>query len=495
VEPEASPDNFPRKWWVFGTVAAGVLLATIDGSIVNVALPTLVEEFDSSFAVVQWVALAYLLTLAALSLGVGRLGDVVGKKKIYVVGMAAFTLASVLCGLAPGIEWLIIFRVVQALGATMILSLGAAILTEAFPARERGRALGWIGTAVSVGVVTGPVVGGILLSSLSWRSIFLVNLPVGIAGTLLAWRHVPATPPHPGQRFDLKGAVVLGGSLLAFALGLTMAQERGFEDPLVIGLLVVSALTGFGFIGIEKRHPHPMIDLSLFSNRRLSVSITTGYVTFVTVSAFFLLMPFYLEGVLGLPTRQMGLVMAAGPFALGIVAPIAGNLADRFGVRGISIIGLTILTVAYFRLTGLSEDLTIPSYLTLAIPIGIGMGLFQSPNNVAIMSSVPPHFLGIGSGLLNLTRLLGQITGAAALGTLFASRVRSYSGGVLPPGGATSASTAAQVAGLGDTYFIAGCLLALATLFGWWALRGDQTPRFGAEDRHQGSKTTRQNGK
>jgi MFS family permease len=254
-------------------------------------------------------------------------------------------------------------------------------------------------------------------------------------------------------------------------------------------------LTGFGFIQIEKRHPHPMIDLSLFSNRRLSVSITTGYVTFVTVSAFFLLMPFYLEGVLGLPTRQMGLVMAAGPFALGIVAPIAGNLADRFGVRGISIIGLTTLTVAYFRLTGLSEDLTIPSYLTLAIPIGIGMGLFQSPNNVAIMSSVPPHFLGIGSGLLNLTRLLGQITGAAALGTLFASRVRSYSGGVLPPGGATSASTAAQVAGLGDTYFIAGCLLALATLFGWWVLRGDQTPRFGAEDRHQGSKTTRQNGK
>lgn len=477
MEPEdrSSPDEFPRKWWVFATVAAGVLLATIDGSIVNVALPTLVEEFDSSFAVVQWVALGYLLTLAALSLGVGRLGDVVGKKKIYVVGMAAFTLASVLCGLAPGVEWLIAFRVIQALGATMILSLGAAILTEAFPARERGRALGWIGTAVSIGVVTGPVVGGILLASFSWRSIFFVNLPVGIVSTLFAWRHVPATPPHPGQRFDLKGAVVLGGSLLAFALGLTMAQERGFDHPLVVALLVGSVLAGIGFVRVERSHPHPMIELSLFSNPRLSISVLTGFVVFLTVSSFFLLMPFYLEGVLGLPTQQMGLVMAVSPFILGIVAPIAGNLSDRFGVRGISLVGLVILTVAYFRLTGLSEGLSIPGYLTLAIPIGIGMGVFQSPNNVAIMSSVPPQFLGIGSGLLNLTRLLGQITGAAALGTLFASRVRAYSGGVLPSGGATSASPVAQVAGLGDTYFVAGCLLGMVTLFGWWGLRNTRT--------------------
>ncbi|HEX5671864.1 MAG TPA: DHA2 family efflux MFS transporter permease subunit, partial [Acidimicrobiia bacterium] len=378
MEPQAPEvDRFSQKWWVFGTVAAGVLLATIDGSIVNIALPTLVDEFDTSFAVVQWVALAYLLTLAALSLGVGRLGDVVGKKRIYVAGMAAFTLASVLCGLAPGVEWLIAFRVIQAVGATMILSLGVAILTEAFPSQERGRAMGWIGTAVSLGVVTGPVLGGILLSTFSWRSIFWVNLPVGVAGVLLAWRHVPETPPHPGQRFDLRGAAVLGGALFAFALGLTMAQGRGFDDVLVVGLLAGSVLAVVMFIRIERRHPHPMIELSLFANMRLTASLATGFFTFVTVSAFFLLMPFYLEGVLGLSTRQMGLVMAAGPFALGVVAPLAGNLSDRVGVRRVAMTGLVILTVAYLRLSGLSEDLSIPRYLTLAIPIGIGMGIFQ----------------------------------------------------------------------------------------------------------------------
>jgi EmrB/QacA subfamily drug resistance transporter len=482
VEPQAPEvDHFPHKWWVFGTVAAGVLLATIDGSIVNIALPTLVGEFATSFAVVQWVALAYLLTLAALSLGVGRLGDVVGKKRIYVAGMAAFTLASVLCGLAPDIEWLIAFRVIQAVGATMILSLGVAILTEAFPFHERGRAMGWIGTAVSMGVVTGPVLGGILLSSFSWRSIFWVNLPVGIAGVWLAWRHVPETPPHPGQRFDLRGAAVLGGALLAFALGLTMAQSRGFDDALVVSLLAVSLLAVAMFIRIERRHPHPMIELSLFANMRLTASVATGFFTFVTVSAFFLLMPFYLEGVLGLSTRQMGLVMAAGPFALGIVAPLAGNLSDRVGVRRVAMTGLVILTVAYLRLSGISEHLSIPGYLVLAIPIGIGMGIFQSPNNVAIMSSVPPRYLGTGSGLLNITRLLGQITGAAALGTLWAARVRSHAGGSLPPEGVTAASPAAQVAGLSDTFLVAGGLLALTTLIGWWVTR---SPRYQSAERH-----------
>ena len=466
-----APVDFGRKWWVFGTVSAGVLLATIDGSIVNIALPTLVAEFGTTFGVVQWVTLSYLLTLAALSLGVGRLGDVVGKKRIYVAGMAAFTVASVLCAFAPTVGWLIGSRVFQALGATMMLSLGAAILAEAFPQDQRGRALGWIGTAVSVGVVTGPVVGGLLLSSFDWRSIFLVNLPVGIAGTILAWRHVPDTPPHPGQRFDFRGALVLGGALLAFALGLTLAQDRGFTNPVVVALLLSTVFLVILFIRVEKRHPSPMIDLGIFANPLLTASLVTGFVTFVTVSAVFLLMPFYLENVLGFPIQQAGLLMAVSPLALGVVAPIAGNLSDRVGIRGLTLAGLAVLTIAYLRFTGLSVDLTTLAYVGLALPIGIGMGIFQSPNNVAILSSVPSNYLGIGSGLLNITRLLGQITGAAALGTLWASRVRSYSGGSLPAGGATDASAAAQVAGLNDTFGAATVLLVAATLLGLWAFR------------------------
>ncbi|MDH3517717.1 MAG: MFS transporter, partial [Acidimicrobiia bacterium] len=221
------PSDYNRKWWVMGTVSIGVLLATIDGSIVNVALPTLVDEFGTTFAVIQWVSLGYLLTLATLTLGVGRLGDIIGKKKIYTAGFSAFTAASILCGLAPTVGFLIGFRVIQALGATMVLSLGIAILTEAFPSSERGKAIGLVGTAVSIGIITGPVVGGILISAFDWRYIFFVNIPVGIAGTFMALRHIPDTPPVGGQKMDYLGAIVLSVSLLALSLALTLGQEAG----------------------------------------------------------------------------------------------------------------------------------------------------------------------------------------------------------------------------------------------------------------------------
>ena len=190
-------------------VSVSVIMATIDASIVNVAFPTLVEELDTTFNVIQWVALAYLLTIATLTLGMGRLGDVLGKKRLYAVGFIIFTVASLLCGIAPDVSWLIGFRVVQAIGAVMLLALGSAILVESFPPSERGKALGLIGTAVSLGIITGPMVGGLLISAFSWRAIFLVNLPVGILGTWLAIRYVPNTPPAEGQRFDIVGALLM----------------------------------------------------------------------------------------------------------------------------------------------------------------------------------------------------------------------------------------------------------------------------------------------
>ncbi|HSL25164.1 MAG TPA: MFS transporter [Acidimicrobiia bacterium] len=459
------------------TVAAGVILATIDGSIVNIALPTMVEELHTSFAVVQWVHLAYLLALAALSLGVGRWGDVAGKKRIYATGFGAFTAASLLCGMAPGVEWLIAFRAIQAIGATMVLALGVAILTESYPPGERGKALGWIGTAVSMGIVTGPVVGGLLLSSFSWRSIFLVNLPVGIAGTLLAIRYVPDTPPLPGQRFDWTGAGLLGLSLTTLTLGVNLAQGRAWTDPLILSLLVGATLLGLGFVAVERRHPHPMINLGLFRNRLLTAGIATGFLTFVSVTSMFLLMPFFLEGVLGLTVRQTGLVMAASPLALGVVAPISGSLSDRFGARGITTAGAALLAVAYLRLSGITANFTVSRYLWLAVPVGIGMGVFQSPNNTAVMNSVPIHYLGVGSSLLNLTRLLGQIVGAATLGSLWANRVAAHLGRPLPIEGAPAAPASAQVAGFQDTYRVAAALMLIAVVICLWALRHDLSTR------------------
>jgi MFS family permease len=236
--------DYSRKWFVMTAVVAGVLLATIDGSIVNIALPTLIESLDTTFNVVQWVSLAYLLTIATLTLGMGRLGDLVGKRKLYAVGFAIFTIASALCGLAPNVEALIAFRVLQALGSVLI-SPGCRHPRRAFPPRERGKALGWIGTAVSLGIITGPVVGGVLISAFGWRPIFLVNIPVGIVGTWLAVKYVPHREPVPGQTFDIAGTALMSLSLFSLSLSLTLGQELGYDTPMI--------LLGFAVFGDSSR--------------------------------------------------------------------------------------------------------------------------------------------------------------------------------------------------------------------------------------------------
>ncbi|MEX2134054.1 MAG: DHA2 family efflux MFS transporter permease subunit, partial [Acidimicrobiia bacterium] len=391
---------------MLATVSTSVLLSTIDGSIVNVAFPTLVEELDTTFNVIQWVALGYLLTIATLTLGMGRLGDVLGKKKIYVAGFGLFTSASLLCGLAPGVEWLITFRLVQAVGAVMVLALGSAILVEAFPARERGKALGWIITAVSAGIITGPILGGILISAWNWRAIFLVNLPIGMVGTWMAIRFVPNTRPAPGQRFDVAGALLMGLSLFSISLALTLSQESGLTSPVVLAGLGVAVVAAAGFIYVEMRVDSPMLDLRLFASPALTVGVLTGIMTFVCLSATFILLPFYLSNVLGIEVLAMGFLLGVTPLMMGIVSPISGSISDRTGVRRPTIIGLLTITAAYFAFLTLDADTQWWQFALIAIPYGIGIGLFQSPINSAIMGSVPAEYMGVAGGLLHLTRLM-----------------------------------------------------------------------------------------
>jgi EmrB/QacA subfamily drug resistance transporter len=446
----------------------GVFLATIDSSIVNVALPTLVRDLRTDFPTVQWVVLAYLLTLTTLMLSVGRLADMHGKKPLYTLGFVIFTVGSVLCGLAPSVYGLIVFRVLQALGATMILSLGNAIITEAFPSEERGRALGINGTMVSLGIIVGPTLGGLLIGALSWRWIFFVNLPVGILGTLLALRYVPATAPIGKQRFDVPGAILLMLGLLALLLAMTFGQTIGFGSWQVLLLLLTFLLCLMTFIRHERRSDHPLIDLKLFRQRDFTVGVFTGFNTFVAIAGIVLLMPFYLQNVLDYDPQQVGLLMAAVPIAMGIVAPISGSLSDRFGTRPMTVIGLAILLIGYLSLTTLSLTTSALMYLLLFLPIGIGMGAFQSPNNSAIMGSAPSHRLGVVSGMLAITRTLGQTTGIAILGAIWASRVLFYEGGDSGMG-ATGAGSVSQVSGLQDTLWVAVVFIALALGVAVWA--------------------------
>ncbi len=467
--PQPNPAEVvdPRRWLVLIAIALAIFLGTIDGSIVNVALPTLVREFDTTFATIQWIVLAYLLTQATLVLGIGRLGDIVGKKPIFTTGFGVFTLGSVLAGLSPGVHWLIAFRILQGVGSAMIFALGFAIVAEAFPPWERGRALGINGTAVSLGIITGPIVGGLLLEALDWRWIFFVNLPIGIVGTLAAIRFVPNTRPRRRQRFDFLGAAIFFVAMLAFLLALTLGQVDGFTAPRILALFATAVLAGVLFIAAERRISPPMLDLSLFRIRTLSAGLAAGFTVFVSVSGLLLVLPFYLTDTLGYGPRSVGLLLAAVPVALGLVAPYAGGLSDRVGTRPVRVAGLAILIVGLLlALAVFGTGTTVPAFLGVGLVIGLGVGTFQSPNNSAVLGEVPPERLGITSGSLTVTRLTGSITGVALLGTVWAAFTSAAAGGTPAP----DAAGAAQVVGLHAAIVLALGLtgLGLAGLLAAW---------------------------
>ena len=465
---ESPPEgvDYSRKWYVLVAIAMAIFLGTIDGSIVNVALPTLAEEFDTTFGVAQWVVLAYLLTQATLTLSFGRLGDMIGKKPIFTAGFAVFTFGSVLAGLSPTIGFLIAARVVQALGAAMIFALGFAITTEAFPSSERGKALGINGTTVSLGIMAGPILGGIILEATDWRWIFFVNLPIGIIGTITAIKFVPNTKPKGKQRFDFGGAISFFVALLLLLLALTMGQNVGFTDPAILAAFAVSAVAFVAFFVIEQRVAEPMLNLDLFRSRDLTVNLITGFVSFFALSGLLLVVPFYLTDVMYLSPREIGLVLGAVPITMGIVAPLSGSLSDRVGSRPVTVAGLVLMTIAYGIAALLIEDATTSLVVVVVgLIIGLGMGIFQSPNNSAILGSVPLDQLGVTSGMLTINRTTASVTGIAVLGTLWAARTTVYSG----VGDAADAPAAAQAAGLADTMVVATILVAGALMLGLWA--------------------------
>lgn len=405
-------------------VAIGIFLSTIDGSIVNVALPTLARSLGAPFVAVQWVVLAYLLVLVSLMMVAGRLADMYGKKPLYASGFIVFTIGSLLCGLSPSVHVLVASRVVQAIGAAFLMALGAAIVTEVFPPRERGKAMGIVGVMVSIGLVSGPTLGGLILGTFTWHAIFFVNLPLGILGTVMVWRFVPNTKGSSAQTFDLLGAALLFVSLLSFLLAITLGPRASFRSPLVLGLGTCAIACMVTFVRTERKALHPLVDLTMFRNSTLATNVATGLLAFVASSGLVFLLPFFLQDVQGRSPREAGVLLITGPIMIGIASPLSGWLSDRVGTRPLTVLGLAILVVGYGLVSTLSATTSAPAYVAKVMWIGLGMGTFQSPNNSAIMGSVPSDRLGVASGLLSLTRTLGQTTGVALIGAAWAALVR-----------------------------------------------------------------------
>lgn len=459
--------DYSRKWLVMTAVGLATFLETIDSSAVSLALPTLVKTFRVDFALVQWVMLAFVLSQATLMLVMGRLGDTFGKKPIFLSGLVIAAVGAALCGFAPTLPWLIALRVLQAVGVAMAMALSFGIVAEAFPPGERGMALGTIGSIVSMGTVIGPVVGGLILDALSWRWLFFLNLPFALLSLPIGLRAIPHLRQGSGGRFDYVGSLLFFISLLAFLLATTFGQRLGFTEPRILLLLGLAALFLLVFIYVEGRVVAPVVDLKLFVNQQFGLNMLQRYLSFVMFVSVSLLLPFYLQTMLGHTPRAAGLLLVVIPIAFGTIAPVAGSLSDRLGARPVTALGLLLLFLGALSISRLTGQSSTVSYILHVLPFGLGMGIFQSPNNSVIMSLAPKERWGMASSLLSVVRTLGRSSGIAILGAFWASRVLVYAGSS-HSGDATTAPIPAQVAGFQEAFLVvAGFALIALLLTGW----------------------------
>jgi drug resistance transporter, EmrB/QacA subfamily len=408
------------RWYVLMAVAIGTFMATLDSSIVNVALPTISHQLHSDLSTLEWVVTAYLLTISSLLPVFGRLADLLGRKKVYSLGFLIFTLGSALCGLAQNIWFLVATRVLQAVGASMLMSNSAAIITAIFPPKERGKALGLTGTVVALGSLTGPALGGLLIGLASWRSIFYINVPIGIFGYAAALLILPKDDLRKSsESFDFAGASAFTLGMIGVLLGINNGESWGWTSPSVyLSILVGAALLVF-FVVIEGKVEHPMINLSLFRNRPFLIGNLSGFLSFVAMFANNMLLPFYLQGILNYTPSQVGLMLMVFPVVMAVVAPISGNASDKYGPVILTTGGLVFTALGLFYFSRLPATAHYYQVIPGLLLTGFGSGMFQSPNNSSVMSSVPPQKLGIAGGINSLVRNLGMVTGIALSVSLF----------------------------------------------------------------------------
>lgn len=415
-----------KKYLILFNVTLSTFMATLDGSIVNIALPVISGEFGVSISSIQWVVTAYLLVISVLLLVWGRLSDLYGKKMIFASGFFVFALGSALCALSRSLEMLVLFRILQAVGASAMMALSQGIVTRIFPPNERGKALGITGVAVSLGSLTGPSLGGVLVRAAGWQSIFWINLPIGLLGLLLTLFLIPDQKPvrenedaSDKKPFDLKGALLFILAVLLFFTGLLSYQDGQISLLVAILMLVGSGLILALFIRTEKRTASPLIDLSLFRLYEFSTGLGAAYLVFVALNTTLLFMPFYLQYILKLNTLEAGILISFYPLATAIVAPISGALSDRITYKPLTVAGLLISTAMLVLLSFLgvqSSRLHIALIMTL---LGVGGALFQSPNNSSVMGAVPVTRLGIAGGINALFRNLGLVSGTTFSVILF----------------------------------------------------------------------------
>jgi len=475
--PPAVPLSAPEypRWRVFPPIALGVIMAALDASVVNIALPTLQRAFHAGLSTVEWVALAYSLTITGLLLAGGRWADARGRRGVYGTGLLLFTTASALCGLAPTVGVLIALRVLQGVGAALLSGNGSALLVQAFPLEQRGRALGAFGAMVGVGLALGPPLGGLVVARASWRWLFLVNLPLGLLAWNMLRKRVPPDPAPAAPALPRFGAAPFAwaGALAALSLALTRGPESGWFDPLVLASAAAGAVLLALFATTQRAASEPLLPLDLVAGPLGAAVALTFLGQLLSVSVGFH-MPLVLEETGGLTPERSGAWLAVLPLAALVCAPLAGRLADRVGPRLLTTAGMLLTAVGLWLLSRLGA---MPAGFRLAAGlalVGVGQGLFAVPNASALLSLVPSERLGLASGLQGTTRNLGIAAGVALTGALVTARYHAHSGSALRLGSRGGVDHLAFVLATREAFQAMAVLAVVSALLAWWARAGSE---------------------
>ena len=411
------------KWWTLLAVCLAIFMLLLDITIVNVALPEIRRDLGSSFTDLQWVVDAYALALAALLLATGSLGDLLGRRRIFVLGILLFMLASLLCGLASTPTMLNLARGLQGVGGAMMFATSLALIAQEFPPDERGTAFGLWGATTGFAVAVGPLAGGLLTEGIGWEWIFFVNIPIGLVTAAMTLARVPEGERDPSAKIDWPGVVTFSGALFCLVLALIEGNEQGWTSALVLGLLTASVVLLAAFVVIERRSAQPMLDLSLFAKPAFTGAQIVAFSLHASMFSMFLYLTLYLQNILGYSALEAGLRFLPVSLLAFLVAPVAGKLVERLPVRGFLGVGLITVGVGLLLMGGIqpSDDWT--TLLAGFIVGGIGIGLVNPPLATAAIGVVEPRKSGAASGINSTFRQVGTATGIAGLGAIFQARV------------------------------------------------------------------------
>jgi EmrB/QacA subfamily drug resistance transporter len=403
-----------------------LFMIMLDNTVVNVALPSIQRDLDASISSLEWTINGYTLSFAVLLATGGRLGDIFGRRRMFIAGVVVFTASSATAGFAPDTLWLVLSRVAQGTGAAFMMPGTLSIITDAFPASERGKAIGtWAGVS-ALALAIGPLLGGFLTEHVSWQAIFFINLPVGVAAVLAALFAVRESRDETvGREVDYAGVSVLTVGLTALVLALVEGNSWGWGSPEILTLIAGSIVLLAFFVAIELRVSAPMVEFALFANRNFIGAVTVAFVVSFAMLGMFFFLALYMQNILGFSPLEAGLRFLPTTLVIMVVAPLSGRLADMIGPRVPIVAGLTMVTVALYLFTGIDAGTDYGDLLPGFVLMGVGIALTMSPMSTAAMNAVAPAKAGIASGVLSMFRMVGGTFGVAAIGALFQGAVRS----------------------------------------------------------------------